>query len=364
MLIYTTVGPGERGNRPPNAQWAALGSDDWMVWEKHPENPILSLETHGGPPYEGPWRDPFVFETEEGRFLVLGGDYDDVTSVALYEAEDDSYARWRYRGEIAKAPRTGPTFLECPNFFWVDGQWVLLTSPYRPVEYQVGDFDPAACTFTPATSGVLDAGWRPDFTISHYYATNIAYAPDGRCIVFGWVRGFPQGKGWNGCLALPRVLTIGPDRRPRQNPVAELEELRGRAVSFPATDLLAGTTVVATALTPSAEIDVTLLPAANSTVELTLRGQVEGAPSLSLRYDGRELQLSHTVVPLGLEPGAPLRLRLFVDRSVVELYVGEGEIAITTVEELPIGLVDVEITSLTAGTRLVSFAAWDMMPTA
>lgn len=362
MLIYTKVGPGERGQRPPNEQWAALGSDDWITWEKHPDNPILALETHGGPPYAGPWRDPFVFEIEDRRFLVLGGDYDDVTSVALYEAEDDTYARWRYRGELASAPRTGPTFLECPNFFWVDDQWVLLTSPYRPVEYQVGDFDPDAATFTPATSGVLDPGWRPNHSPAHFYATNIAYAPDGRCILFGWVRGFPADKGWNGCLALPRVLTIGPDRRPRQQPIAELADLRSRHQRFAAAELPAGTTVIATALTTRAEIDLTLVPPAAGTVELTLRAQDAGVPSLSVRYDGRELRLSHTVVPLELAPGTPLRLRLFVDRAVVELFVNDGAVAITTVEELPVGLVDVEVTTSTKGTQLVSFDAWDLMP--
>ena len=70
LLIYTSVKSGDHDNRIPNEQWAAIGDADWITWQKHPENPILSLETHGGPTFEKDWRDPFIF-TEAGRtFLV------------------------------------------------------------------------------------------------------------------------------------------------------------------------------------------------------------------------------------------------------------------------------------------------------
>ena len=141
MLIYTMVGPGTHDKRPANEQWAAIGDADWITWQKHPANPVLSLQTQGGPPFRGDWRDPFIF-TEAGRtFLVIGGDYDDVAGVALYEATDDTLVNWRYHKLLYQKTRDERLFLECPNFFKVDGKWVLLTSPYKTLEYVVGDFD-------------------------------------------------------------------------------------------------------------------------------------------------------------------------------------------------------------------------------
>ncbi|MCB0125842.1 MAG: glycoside hydrolase family 32 protein, partial [Caldilineaceae bacterium] len=227
MLIYTSVKTGDRDSRAANEQWAAVGDADWINWQKHPENPILALETHGGPPFEKDWRDPFIF-TEAGRtFLVLGGEYDNVAAVALYEATDDSLAHWRYCKLLYQESRTTTRFMECPNFFKVGEKWVLLTSPYQPVEYVVGDFDVETLTFIPEHEGTLDPGADD---VPNFYASNILYDPNGRCILLGWIRGFPSGKGWNGCLALPRVLAIAPDGRPEQLPLPQLQQLRDQHI--------------------------------------------------------------------------------------------------------------------------------------
>ena len=89
-------------------------------------------------------------------------------------------------------------------------------TPYRPVEYFVGF--PWTCQFTPETRGVLD----PGFVGRLLYATNISM--DDRDAVF-CMAGYAglRKVGWNGCLALPRVLTIASDGTPRQVPVQELK---------------------------------------------------------------------------------------------------------------------------------------------
>jgi beta-fructofuranosidase len=56
--------------------------------------------------------------------------------------------------------------------------------------------------------------------------------PDGRRMVWGWVNGFPGGRGWNGCLSLPRVLSFSRDGQLRQNPAPQLSKLRGERVAW------------------------------------------------------------------------------------------------------------------------------------
>ncbi len=91
----------------------------------------LGLHTHGGPAFEGSWRDPYIFTTEEGddqrTFLVLGGNVGTRACVALYEAAHPSLAEWTYRGILYETTTDISKFCECPNFLRVGNKWILLT---------------------------------------------------------------------------------------------------------------------------------------------------------------------------------------------------------------------------------------------
>jgi beta-fructofuranosidase len=192
--------------------WPARPLDpDWIRWERIPEKPPAGLVPHGAP--DRHLKDAFPFSAGLRRFLVLTD-----RNIPLYEATDDRLTRWVYRGVInAKSA-------ECPNFFEVDGRWIYLSSPNAPVRYVVGDFDPEHGRFTPRTEGRLNHDMG-------YYATTAYRDPRGRTILHGVSRGQKSSKAWTGALALPRVLTIGADDRPRMQPVPELASLRREAFS-------------------------------------------------------------------------------------------------------------------------------------
>src|SRR5207244_5125589 len=88
--------------------------------------------------------------------------------------------------------------IECPLFFPLEGKWVLIVSQGRPVQYFVGELDPKTMRFKAKKRGVMDHG--------SYYAPNCMVDAKGRRVLWGWVQDFPKGKGWNGCLTLPRWL--------------------------------------------------------------------------------------------------------------------------------------------------------------
>ena len=186
-IFYTRVRP--LPEREPREQWAATSDDEMIMWTRHPRNPMLT-DHHGGPAIKGNWRDPFVFRTEGRTFLVItaqlaesaGEDF----AVLLYEALDGELEEWVFRNIILRKPGYELSFPECPNFFPMGDEWVLLTSPYKPVEYHIGTFNLSTYTFSPRTHGRLDAG-------IDYYATNTAHAPDGRLILFAWIRWVPEG---------------------------------------------------------------------------------------------------------------------------------------------------------------------------
>ena len=55
--------------------------------------------------------------------------------------------------------------------------------------------------------------------------------PRNRIILWAWIRATGI-KGWNGCLSLPRILSLGQDNKLRYAPLPELEKLRKKHYKF------------------------------------------------------------------------------------------------------------------------------------
>ena len=288
--------------------------------------------------------------------------------MALFETEDAELAEWRYRGAIYTKPRSEMRFCECPNFFPLGDKFVLLLSPYRAVEYTVGEFDADQLTFTPEAHGILDPGvsrldHRGNETgeaeHANYYATNIAFDPDGNCILFGWVRGFRSGQGWNGCLALPRVLTLGADGHPRQAPVPAVEMLRGAQVAdigeVPIDD---GAQALAGVRGEALELQFSVSLESATRAGVRLRCAADGAGGLPIEYDGRVLRVNETVVEL--PDREQVTLRVFLDRTVMEVFVNDGERAITQVAYADAANLDVWLYAEGGAAVFEDVRAWEM----
>lgn len=359
ILIYTQVGPGDRAEWQANAQWAALGDPGWITWRKHPQNPALSLQTHGGPAFERDWRDPYLFQAEGRTLLVLGGVFDDTAAVALYEAADASLMHWTYRNLLYTEPRHQTRFLECPNFIQSGDKWVLLTSPYRPVEYVAGDFDVATLTFTPRRKGVLDPGYN-DLAAANFYATNTLHAPDGRCILLAWVRGFAPGRGWSGYLAVPRLFTVDADYQPRQQPVAELDQLRGAHHTVRDRQLDSNQITLDRVNSASLEIQVTFDPGDAAQSGLRFNALSSGDRSLEISFDRQVLLVDGVPAPLAWSPGELLTLRVYLDGAGLELFANGGRVAVTRAVDLPVGGMEIAMLARSGRAYLHSYDRWEM----
>ena len=331
MAFYTSIGPGKPAFDHAE-QWAAIGDDNLISWRKSPGNPVLSEALNGGTKIYD-WRDPFIFHDQKNTFLVTGGHMakEGRAAVNIYEAENPELTKWKYRGVMFQHPDAGAPTVECPNFFKLGNQWVLFVSPYGKVQYFVGDFDAETCRFRARTRGCLDYG--PNF-----YAPNTMQVPDGRRLVWGWVGGFPGGHGWNGCLSLPRLLTLSRDGQLRQNPAPQLTKLRGKAVKFHNILLDNSTETVRMAgmklplknngvflgiwntntIEIQAEID---MPTAKN-FEMQI-GDSKNTSPIVVSFNGTELQVMDVKAPLTLTGERKLNLRIFLDRSVLEVFANE-----------------------------------------
>ena len=358
VLFYTSVGDGR-----PNEQWIAVPGDDGLAAFTKPDgNPFITTARPGGADFGGGMRDPFIFRHEGRTLMVIGADTEDRSVIPLYESTDPGLREWDYLGELWSVSKDVMAFPECPNFFPLGGKHVLLLSPYRAVEYRVGGFDVKGPSFAVEREGLLDHS-------EQYYATNTAIGPGGQRVLFGWIRGFPEGRGWNGVQAVPRILTLDDADRPVQKPVEAIAGLHDRAFTEEPRTLRPGMhelDVAGDALHLRIEFENM---ERNEAVTIHLRHNRDDRRSYPIR-----VSRSHVIVPglpvariaadaVGSASGTQDVVEILLDRSVVEIFADGGRTVVSrsfmTSQPNDVG-VSLEVTG--GAVDLKTFDAWTIKP--
>jgi beta-fructofuranosidase len=267
-------------------------------------------------------------------------------------------AHFSAAGELAERPkRADPlerrvpiwtrSMWECPDFFALDGRHVLIVSVWddQQLHYSVvmvGNYGDKR--FVPDVEHKLDYGDR------HFYAPQSFTDAYGRRIMFGWIY---EGRsieaqlasGWSGVMSLPRVLSLGPDGQVCMQPVPELAALRAEHTHSAAIDVPAGQVIDLPDIGgDTLELLVELVPARDGRCGIVVRRSPDGAEQTQIAYDAalRQLVVDRSrssldlttdqnlqAAPLALGPDEPLRLRIFLDRSVLEVF-ANGRVSITS----------------------------------
>jgi len=350
MIFYTSV---LRGS--PREQCAAVGDKDLMVWRRHPDNPLIDLKTHGGPRFGGGWSDMFVFEEAGRTFMLIGVDrLGDEVAVPIYEAEDAGMARWKYKGLLYRAPREKIGNMEVPMFCRLSGTWVLMFHPGGPIKYLVGDFDLQSLTFEPQTGGEITPS--RDFMSPHVF-----FDDKGRCIIYGWIRGFEGGHGWNGCMSLPRVISLDENRVLRQRPVPELKSLRAEHTGQNNIVLNNTSRHLETGGTDTLEITAVFRAAGAKTFGLKLRRTEEEEKAIVISCEDGQLKVAGVEVPICFDKDErTVTVNIFVDRSVLEVFANDGRCYVAKVIYPGDGRLDVQVFAEGGTAAVQSLDVWHL----
>lgn len=211
------------------------------------------------------------------------------------------------------------------------------------------------------------------------WVDNTFFAPEalidgkGRQIMWSWLLDNPSGekaKGWSGVYGLPRTLWLGDDGTLRIRPVSELETLRGKGIEW-----LAPT--VNTALQgfdgDSFELQLNAVPG-KERVGLMVRTSPDGSERTEIYYQpsSHELVMDTTHsggdgrrtmerAPLELKGGEHLHLRVYVDKSVVEVFANDRQAITRRVYPTRHDSLGVKLIG-TVGTEFEHVKAWTMNP--
>lgn len=325
------------------AQSLAFSLDRGRTWERYAGNPVLDLGLED-------FRDPKVFR-HDGRWVMVVA-LSAERRARLFASPD--LKRWERLSDIGPIGEAEGVW-ECPDLFplAVDGdparrRWVLVVSVIdggpaggSGTRYVVGDFD--GTTFTPDPEGPQWLDWGAD----HYAAVSFSGQPEDERVLLGWMsnwayaREVPAGGGYRGAMTLARAVslrTVGGRVRLVQRPVAPAGE-PAYACEEERVDRVVPLPVRASRL----RLRVELEPPASGRTGIRVRVGEDEHTEVGYDADRRCVYLDRTRSgETGFAPGfaavhrAPyepveglVTLDVLVDSTSVEVFAGEGEVALT-----------------------------------
>ncbi len=289
------------------------GSDDLLTWQRLDDKSLtITMENHGGPTFLMSWSDPIIFSESGRTFMIIskctvvgGGDM-----IPIYEATDNTWTKWEYRGVFAD--HMG----EVVNFIKIRDKWVLIYSPWNNPKYFVGTFDADSCKFICEREGTLSYGYLTQGEVTGYsrgfYATASFYGEDKAAYILGWISGFEDAKGWEGCVSLPRTLDITPDCELVMRPAPVLEKLRNEKCAVSQNSAKCGRMFELDAvLERNADTDTAI--ELNESFKLTVTADKIIFNDIEFDYKAKEA----------------VEIKMYVDVTVAEIFIDGGKASIS-----------------------------------
>jgi len=359
LLMYTGVT--REGADMPDGLLDYVGGDiqvqcvaigDGRDFVKCDRNPVIdsSMLPEGCSKLD--FRDPKIWKNEDGTYsCVVGSRPADGSGQLLLFTSTDG-VEWRFKSILAENKYRYGTMWECPDFFELDGKWVILTSPTdmlaEGMEYcngngtlcLIGEYDETEGRFIEQNNQSVDYG-------VDFYAPQTIKTPDGRRVMIGWMQNWgtlsirEASEPWFGQMTIPREISVK-NGRLYQWPAREIDAMRTNRVEYQ--DLVFENRVQFEGVRGrrvDLEISIRSVDGKQSYEYFELRfaeGEGvytyvsyncrEGVMKISRSFSGSRQAIIHERSCL-IEKKEELRLRVILDSYSAEVFVNDGEKALT-----------------------------------
>lgn len=317
-------------------------SEDGVTFHKIAENPVIPAAPEGDI-HPNHFRDPKVWKRGNAYYCVLGSRTNDqVGQVLMYRSAD--LIRWEFVNVIAGGdPKLGFMW-ECPDLFSLEHHDVLILSPqgmkpeghlYHNLHqsgYLLGRLDDETGTFHHGDFNLLDYGFD-------FYAPQTVLDDRGRRMMIAWMAMWEsempeQQHGWAGAMTIPRELKMKDDKI-ISVPARELRKLRQDEVTAEHVPV-SGKVELEGVSGDCLELEACIDAQSASSFGIRFRCNDLGKEATILTYDRLTGMLTLDRNGSGKGPGGirqvpvdlvegELHLRLFIDRSSVEIFIQRGE---------------------------------------
>ncbi|MCP4641126.1 MAG: glycoside hydrolase family 32 protein [bacterium] len=371
-------------------------SDDALLlnWEKVTGNAVIPIAQPDGSPW--PYRvfDPCIWKKDGVYYSLSGGTLPNgpggkhIRANFLFRSDD--LATWEYMHPFIEGDRFTMVGDDgaCPYFWPIGDRHILLFySHMSGGQYLLGDYDTERDKFVVTSHGNFNHGASNPAGV---HAPSAAPDGEGGVIVLFNMNPARPTKGWNQIMTLPRRLTLAGRDALNIEPVAAVESLRRDHqrvdnMTLPANKEIVLKDVEGDAMELIAEIDVGHAPMVELNVlrspdkeEYTRiaffkgRGYTyrydkssprESIVTLDSSYSSRHSSVQSRApetAPVALANDEPLRLRVFVDKSVVEVFVNGKQCVAMRVYPDREDSIGVSLRSQGRDATLTSLDAWQM----
>jgi beta-fructofuranosidase len=339
---------GEGGTIDIQTQNLAFG--DGVNYRKYEGNPVLQGNDlpQGGSIHD--FRDPKIWQAEDGsyRALVANNHLGRGGWFLLYRSDD--LFHWTFMHVMADNHYRIGLMWECPDFFELDGEHVILASAQDMLPkgfeyhngngtfYLTGRYDPKSERFEETSDHSVDYG-------IDFYAPQSILSPDGRRIMIGWMQNWDtcnlhtRSTPWFGMMSLPRELSMK-DGILIQKPLRELDQYRRESIVRKNVHLSSGDLRINGMKGRCADLEISLR--AEDPEKLYQRFAVrfaqdekwrtgvsfrphESTLKIDRKFSGSRRAVINQRRALVNHDRGSLKLRLIIDRFSVEVFVNDGE---------------------------------------
>lgn len=299
---------------------------------------LLNWEKLGGRPVESPSGDSCIWKEGDTYYGLIGADH-------LVSSQD--LRTWKSHGPFIEAsPFPLGDAAACPGFVPIGNKHLLVSFSHTfGGQYLLGDYDAQRHRFRPHAHGRFNHG---RVSPGGVHAPSAAADGKGGVVNILNINDAKFSPDWDQILSLPQRLTLAEDAQLRVAPVEALAELRGKHVRIGVTKLPANEELVLDAVAGNTlELEVEIDPQEARWVQLNVLRSPKSEEQTSITFYNFDRALSVWYQTPGtisldgsrssqrddvwLRPpetttlerrGKPLVLRVFVDRSVVEVFAG------------------------------------------
>ncbi len=373
-------------------------SDDLLIeWTKDPCNPVIPQPEAGSADF-GRYtiHDPCGWLENDLYYAAVNKRDPEDRGDAAYLFRSPDLRAWEFVDVFYQSRREWTEEGEdcaVPDFFpFGDRHMLLFCSHLQGSQYYIGRVRNER--FYPDIHG------RMSWEGGHLGGPRTLLDPNGRRIFFDWVRELrgnerERASGWSGVMTVPRLLSPGPDGHLRIDPVPELEALRLDARRTGSIDVAADGEVAidgigGDCLELAVEIDLLGAREAGLKVLRSPGGEEETAVSYDaeagvLRVNVSRSSLDHDIRytryrgippnlseceqyvtaqegPFELAPGERLILRIFLDRSILEVFANSRQCVTQRIYPTRSDSLGVSLFARGGAVRILSLQAWSLAP--
>lgn len=356
ILIYTGVEEKtlENGEKK-TAQNQCIAVGDGINYKKMPSNPVITSDLLPQGSSREDFRDPKMWK-QDGRYYVVVGSRssDGSGQIALFYSED--LRNWKFGSILDQSKNELGKMWECPDFFLLDGQQVLMISPQEmeAVELEfhngnnaiflMGDYDKDRMRFERKSVQNIDYGLD-------FYAPQTMLTEDGRRIMIAWMQSwdnpmYPAEQKWSGMMTFPRELEQK-GQKVFQRPVRELEQYRRNEVTYE--NVVLGNEMNLSGI-QGRSVELLMQIQSEEYGKCKIKLALDATHYSEISYDYEDGILTFDRTHSGLKRDCIstrsmrvesqegiLKLRILVDLYSIEIFVNDGEKAMTSLIYTPEG---------------------------